>query len=101
MESRQKVRFIILFNDSNPSAKDTYLGQDSPGDQEAGAVGGGIVGQPDLDAVFREFVSVSGLDDHVSVNTGIRYLTDDVLVGKSNDQSERGLRRWKAKNFLK
>ena len=64
-----------------------YLGQDSPGDQEAGAVGGGIVGQPDLDAVFGEFVSVSGLNDHVSVNTGVRYLTDDVLVGKSDDQS--------------
>jgi len=69
---------------------ETVLGQDSPGDQEAGAVGGGIVGQPDLDAVFGEFVSVSGLDDHVSVNTGVRYLTDDVLVGKSNDQSVLG-----------
>jgi len=69
---------------------ETVLGQDSPGDQEAGAVSGGIVGQPDLDAVFGEFVSVSRLDDHVSVNTGVRYLTDDVLVSKSNDQSVLG-----------
>jgi len=32
-------------------------------------------------------VRVSGLNNHVSVNTGVRYLTDDVLVGKPDDQS--------------
>jgi len=68
----------------------TELGKNSPGYQETRAVGGGVVRQPDLDAVFGEFVSVSGLNDHVSVNTGVRYLTDDVLVGKSDDQSVLG-----------
>merc|ERR1719167_141279 len=33
-----------------------------------------------VDAVLGEFVSVSGLNDHVSINTGVRYLADDVLV---------------------
>merc|ERR1711931_382518 len=66
------------------------LSEDSPGDEQTGAVGGGVVRQPDLDAVFGELVSVSGLHDHVSVNTGVRYLTDDVLVCHADDQSVLG-----------
>merc|ERR1712002_1260429 len=31
------------------------LSEDSPGDEQTGAVGGGVVRQPDLDAVFGEF----------------------------------------------
>merc|ERR1712121_508516 len=65
----------------------TELGKNSPGYQETRAVGGGVVRQPDLDAVFGEFVRVSGLDNHVSVNTGVRYLTGDVLVRESDNQS--------------
>ena len=73
-----------MFNSSSPSP---HLGQDPSGDQKSRAVGGGVVRQPDLDAVFGEFVSVSGLNDHVSINTGVRYLADDVLVCHADDQS--------------
>lgn len=72
--------------------QNTYLGQDPASDQETSAVGSGVIRQPDLDAVFRELVRVSGLDNHVSVNTSVRYLTDDVLVGETDDQPEQGSR---------
>ena len=65
--------------------KKAYFSENSPGNQETRAVGGSIVRQPDLDAVFGEFVRVSGLDNHVSINTGIRYLTGDVLVREPDD----------------
>ena len=40
---------------------------------------------------------VSGLDNHVSVNTSVRYLTDDVLVGETDDQSGRSRGRERKK----
>lgn len=45
-----------------------------PGEQETSAIGGGVIGQPNLDAVARKFVAVSSTDNHVSFDTGIRYL---------------------------
>ena len=72
-----------------PNSPSPYLGQNPSGDQQSRAVGGGVVRQPDLDAVFGEFVRVSGLDNHVSINTGVRYLTGDVLVRETDDQSWR------------
>ena len=63
--------------------------QDSPGDQESGAVGGGVVGETDLDAILGKFVGVGGFNDYVTVNARVSDLTDDVLVCKTDDQSGR------------
>ena len=43
-------------------------------DQQTGAVGSRVVGEPDLDAVLGQLVSVCGAHDHVSLKTSIRYL---------------------------
>lgn len=61
--------------------------QNPSGDQESGAVGGGIVGEADLDAVFGQLVSVSRFHDNVTVNARVRNLAHDVLVRETDDQS--------------
>ena len=57
------------------------------GEQKSGAVGGGIIGEPDLDAVPRQLVAVSCGDDLVALEAGIRYLAADVLVGGADDHA--------------
>ena len=44
-----------------------------------------IVRQPDLDAIARKFVSICCSNDHVPLNSGVRYLTGDVLVGETDN----------------
>ncbi len=56
------------------------------GDEEPRAVRRSVVRQPDLDAIAWEFVRVCSSNDHVSLDPSVRYLTDDVLVGKADDQ---------------
>ena len=53
--------------------------------EQSGAVCSRIVCQPDLDAIARKFVSICRTNDHVSLNSGVRYLTGDVLVGESDN----------------
>ena len=61
--------------------------EDPPGQQQPGAVGGGVVGQTDWDTVAWELMSVSGADNNVTLETGIGDLGDDVLVGDADYQS--------------
>ena len=42
--------------------------------QKSSAVGSSIVSQPDLDAVVGEFMTVSSTDNHITLDTSIRYL---------------------------
>ena len=68
---------------SIPFSDSTY----ASGEQKSGAVGGGIIGEPDLDAVPRQLVAVSCGDDLVALEAGIRYLAADVLVGGADDHA--------------
>jgi hypothetical protein len=63
--------------------------QNPPGDEEPCAVGGGVVGQAHVDAVFGELVGVGGFDDDVAVDARVGDLARDVLVGEADDQPER------------
>jgi len=65
----------------------TELLEDSSADQETDGVGSGVVGQTDGDAVSWEFVGIGGGDDDVSLEPGVGDLSDDVLVGDSDDKS--------------
>jgi len=64
--------------------------QDPSGEQKSGTVRGSVVGEPDLDAVFRKFVGVRRLHDFVSLNSGVRYLANNVLVGGANNHAVLG-----------
>ena len=57
------------------------------GDEEAGGVRGGVVGQTKLDAVLGELVGVGGGEDAVAVELGVDDLADDVLVGEADDEA--------------
>merc|ERR1711911_327650 len=61
--------------------------QQSSGEKETSGVSSGIVSQPDLDAVEREFMAVSSANNPVSFNTGERYLATDILVGESDNHA--------------
>ena len=53
--------------------------------QEASAISSCIVGQPDLDTISWEFMSISCTNDHVSFQSGIRYLASDIFVCETNN----------------
>lgn len=49
--------------------------QDPASQQEPGAVGSRVIGQPDLDAVSGQLVGISSSHDVVTLDSGVRYLT--------------------------
>ena len=53
--------------------------------QQSSAVSGGVISQPDLDTITRELMCVSGTDNYISLDSGIRYLTCYVFVGEADD----------------
>jgi len=61
------------------------LVENPPGEEEPGAVGGGIVGQANLDAIPGELVSVGSADDVISLEPGVSDLAADVGVGEPHD----------------
>ena len=58
--------------------------------QQAGSIGGGIVGKSDLDAITWQFMGVCGTDHNITFNLGISNLANDVLVGETNNHSVLG-----------
>jgi len=56
-------------------------------EQQSGTVGSSIVGEPDLHAIARQLMSIRRVHNHVSVDTRVGDLRDDVLVGEANDQT--------------
>jgi len=66
------------------------LGVDAAGDQEAGGVGGGVVGEAELDAVTLELVGVCVGDDNIVGEVGGDNLADDVAVGDAHNKSVLG-----------
>ena len=69
---------------------ESELVEDAAGEEEAGAVGGGVVGESDLHAVAGELVRVGGGHNLVSLQTGVRYLAGDVAVGGAHDHTVLG-----------
>merc|ERR1711939_625742 len=66
------------------------LGQGTAGDEKAGRVGGGPVGETVLNAVARELVGVGGGEDVVALDLGVHDLADDVAVGDADDKAVLG-----------
>ena len=64
--------------------------EDTTGQEETGAVSGGIVGEADLDSVPGELVGVGGGDDLVTVETSVSDLGDDIAVGDTHDHAVLG-----------
>lgn len=56
-------------------------------EQQTSGIGSCVICQPDLDAVSWEFVSISRADNHISFQFGIRYLTNDIFVCETHNQS--------------
>lgn len=48
--------------------------QVTAGQQQTGGVGGGVVGQTNLDAITRKLMSVSGSDDNITSDSGVSDL---------------------------
>mmetsp|Transcript_13174 Transcript_13174/g.22336 ORF Transcript_13174/g.22336 Transcript_13174/m.22336 type:complete len:352 (+) Transcript_13174:108-1163(+) len=61
--------------------------EQSPGDQEAGAVGGGVVGESGGETVVLELGGVSGAKHSISGHGGVDDLADDLSAGSSDDES--------------
>ena len=66
------------------------LGQRAAGDEQADGVGGGVVGEPDLEAVARELVRVRADHDDIAGERGGDDLADDVLGGEADDEAVLG-----------
>ncbi|GIX63517.1 exosome complex component RRP4, putative [Babesia caballi] len=66
------------------------LGQEPAGEKEPGAVGRGVVGQSDLDAVVLQLSGVGGGVDLVTDDGGRDDLADDALVGEPDDEAVLG-----------
>jgi len=64
-----------------------HFGEKSSGQEETGAVMGGVVGEADFDSEFRELVGVSSADNNITAHSWVSNLADDIPVGGSNDQS--------------
>lgn len=64
---------------------ETEFVEDSPGEEETGAISGGVVRQPDLHSVSWEFMGICGTYDNVSFDLRVGYLASDVLVGETDD----------------
>ena len=61
-----------------------------PCKQETGAVGGGIVGQTDLDTVLGQLGGVGGAHHLVALEMSVSDLAGDVLVGNPDDHAVLG-----------
>jgi hypothetical protein len=68
----------------------TELGEDTTGQKETSGIGSSPVGQTTLDTESGKFVSVSGSKNEIALELGIDDLTDDVLVGETDDHSVLG-----------
>jgi hypothetical protein len=68
----------------------TELGEDTTGQKETSGIGSSPVGQTTLDTESRELMSVSSSKNEITLEFGINDLTDDVLVGETDDHSVLG-----------
>lgn len=66
---------------------DAKVGQHTTSAEETSAVGGGKVGQTDLDTIVGQLVRVSRSKDEISLNLGIDDLADDVGVGEADNEA--------------
>ena len=60
--------------------------QQTAGEQKAGRVGSGVVGEAELDPVAGELVGVGCSHDHITLDLRVGDLADDVAVGETDDQ---------------
>ncbi len=63
--------------------------EQTAGEQQAGAVGGGVVGEADSEAVARigQLARVGGTQHAVALDGGVDNLRDDVLVGEAHHKA--------------
>ena len=61
--------------------------EETTGEEEAGGVGSGVVGETKLDPVAGELVGVGGGHDHITSDLRVSDLADDVAVGETDDES--------------
>jgi hypothetical protein len=63
------------------------LGQQSSREEEAGGVGGGVVGETSLEPELSEVLGVGLAEDSVALDGGVDDLGDDLGVGSADAQS--------------
>jgi hypothetical protein len=61
--------------------------EESAGDEEAGGVGGSVVGETGLETESPELLGVSLSEDSIALDGGVDDLNDDAAVGSSHAQS--------------
>jgi hypothetical protein len=64
-----------------------HLLEESPGEEETGAVVSGVVLEADRDAELGQLVGVGGADDNITAHSGVDDLADDISVGGSDNKS--------------
>lgn len=81
---------IFLARDiSTPTVQrlQAQLVQNTTSDQQAGAIGGRIVSETNLDTITRQLMRVGGTHNAISLDAGIRDLTSDVAVADADNQT--------------
>ena len=64
--------------------------EQAAGAEKTHSIGGGIVGEANLDSVLGELVGVGGGEDVVTVKLGSHNLGDHIRVGGTNDEAVLG-----------
>ena len=62
----------------------TELVQNAAANKKTSAISGGVVGKTDWDTIAWELVSIGGADNNVTLETSVRNLGNDVLVGDTD-----------------
>jgi len=68
----------------------TELGKSTTSKEETSSISRGPVGQTTLNTITGEFVSIGSRENEITLELGVDDLTDDVLVGETDDQSVLG-----------
>jgi hypothetical protein len=81
------VLLTIDLLDTRVQLVETEVLEVTAGQQQTGAVGGGVVGQTDGDTETGELMGIGARNHTITRELGVDQLVDNVLVGDANDQA--------------
>ena len=81
------VELSISLGHSLEDSVDLLVFEKSSGEEEAGGVGGSVVGKTASDTVVGELFRVSGSDGHITLDGGVNDLGEDASVSEADDHS--------------
>jgi hypothetical protein len=87
LSSFNQLNGTIGFSETFVLVSKTELGKSTTGKEETSSVSRSPVGQTTLNTVTGKFVSIGSREDEITLELGVDDLTDNVLVGETDNQS--------------